>query len=190
MALTEFIGLDADEKEHLFKAEVEAIERARCGHKRHLRKCHECRYQSGELKPTLIGSDGTAKIAFATSRQYRIPTAIDRHYPRFSESLENKRPVNHPPSYAMYRVSVRDRFWTMYMMRCPDCEKWKEQRMFMLNAQYSPTYSKRTPGTITKTTRVPKKNKANKISKIYSRKDKSTKCAAINATRESMGQAH
>ncbi|KXG50008.1 uncharacterized protein PGRI_059760 [Penicillium griseofulvum] len=163
MALAEFIGLDADKKEHLFKAEVEAIERSRCGYKRHLRKCHECRYQSGELKPTLIGSDGTAKIAFATSRQYRIPTAIDRHYPRFSENLENKRPVNHPPSYAMYRVSVRDRFWTMYMMRCPDCEKWKEQRMFMLNAQYSPTYSKGTPGTITETTRVPKKNKANKI---------------------------
>ncbi|KAJ5697050.1 hypothetical protein N7536_007462 [Penicillium majusculum] len=188
MTLTEFIKLDADDKKFLFKAEVEAIERMRCGYKRHLRKCHECRYQSGQLKPTLIGSDGTAKIAFATSRQYRIPTATDRYYPRFSEKLKNKRPVNHPPSYAVYRIYVRDRFWTMYMMRCPDCEKWKEQRIFMLNNTYSrsTTFPKKTPGIITKTTRVPKKNKANKVEKIYSRKDKSTKCAAINATRENL----
>lgn len=154
MTLTEFITLDAYEKKHLFEAEVEAIERTRCGYKRHLRKCHECRYQSGQLKPTLIGGDGKAKVAFATSRQYRIPTATDRHYPRFSEKLKNKRPVNHPPSYAIYRVHVRDRFWTMYMMRCPCCEKWKEQRIFMLNTSYSrsTTFPKKTPGIITKTT--------------------------------------
>lgn len=134
--LTEFLRLDPEQKKAIFDEEVNAIEKLRCGYKRHLRKCHECRYQSGQLKPKLIGSGGIARIPVVTSRQYRIPTIMDRYYPRFSEELQNKRPTSNPPSYAIYRANVRDRFWPMYMIRCPDCEKWKEQRMFMTGLSY------------------------------------------------------
>lgn len=130
MTVSEFIHLDRNEKEVIFKTEVEAIEATRCGYKRHLRKCHECKYQSGQLKTTLNGSDGTVKTSYTTGRQYRIPTATDRYYPRFWEGLINKRPANDPPSYAIYRQYVRDRFWTMYIIRCPYCKMWKEYRMF------------------------------------------------------------
>ncbi|KAJ5376204.1 hypothetical protein N7509_013090 [Penicillium cosmopolitanum] len=137
MTVSEFIHLGPDEKEVIFKTEVEAIEAMRCGYKRHLRKCHECKYQSGQLKTTLKGSDGTVKTSYTTGRQYRIPTATDRYYPRFWEELTKKRPVNDPPSYAIYRAHVRDRFRTMYMVRCPYCEKWKEHRMFASGSERS-----------------------------------------------------
>lgn len=137
MTFSEFIHMDPDQKQIIFENEVKSIELARCGYKRHLRKCHECRYQAGQLKPRHIGSDSALEITFATSRQYRIATPLDRFFPRFSEALENKRPANDPPSYAIYRHNVRDRFWTMYMIRCPDCEKWKEARLFQLGTTYS-----------------------------------------------------
>lgn len=147
MTSTDFLKLTIQEKKHIFEAEIRAIEAIRCGSKRHLRKCHECRYQSGQLKPTLKGSDGKAKIPFTAGRQYRIPTGIDRYYPRFWEKLRNQRPTNSPPSYAVYRVHVRDRFWAMYMIRCPHCEKWKEERMFPVDyvQPRGDGYSRRTP---------------------------------------------
>lgn len=137
MPLSNFIQLDINEKKSIFKAERESIEKVRCGYNRHLRKCHECKYQSGQLNIFLLGTNRTTEIPYTRARQFRIPTILDRFYPRFWENLQNKRPSVNPPSYAIYRVDVRDRFWTMHMVRCPFCEKWKEHRAFYSGARLS-----------------------------------------------------
>lgn len=132
MTLSEYQEMDPGQKRSIFDNEVHAIERTRCGYKRHLRKCLECRYQSGQLKPSLIGSDGTAKVVYALSRQYAIGTPVDRFFPGFSDHLENKRPPNDLPAFAVYRGCACHWFWSMYMIRCPGCASWKEAKCFQL----------------------------------------------------------
>ncbi|KAJ5110132.1 hypothetical protein N7532_002777 [Penicillium argentinense] len=133
-SISEFTNMEPEQKKVLFDQEVKAIEQVRCGNKRHLRKCHECRYKSGQLKPSLKGSDGVARIPLTTARQYRIPTPLDRVFPHFWEMFKNKRPDVDPPAYAVYRQYSRDRFYPMLMIRCPDCEDWKEARMFEMGS--------------------------------------------------------
>ncbi|KAJ5180251.1 hypothetical protein N7492_003461 [Penicillium capsulatum] len=130
MSIWDFKDMDADQRRVFFDQEARDIEQIHCGYQRRLRKCIECRYQAGQLKPSLIGNDRTPRLTYVKSLQYRIPTEIDRLFPRVSEILQNKRPVDDPPSYAVYRRDARDRFWAMYMVRCPGCERWKEARMF------------------------------------------------------------
>ncbi|KAH6983183.1 hypothetical protein BKA56DRAFT_643241 [Ilyonectria sp. MPI-CAGE-AT-0026] len=114
MSLVEFEKLTVAQKLQMFDNNALAIELERCGNKRHLRRCNECRYLRGQLKPRPNGYGGTAKVPIVASRQVVFANHLDRWFPGFSNCLENKRPTP----------------WTMYMVRCPGCACWKEIRDF------------------------------------------------------------
>ncbi|KAM5349028.1 hypothetical protein ACJ41O_008851 [Fusarium nematophilum] len=120
----------------ILDAEALSIELERCGGKRWLRKCNECRYMRGELRPRLDGSGGTLKAPIAPSRQMVFGTPLDRYFPRFSEYLDAEQPQFDAPMTRIYRDNARNQLWTMWMVRCPGCATWKELREFRFGGVY------------------------------------------------------
>lgn len=130
MSEDEFRHLGPDEK--LRKLDINAllIELERCGTKRHLRRCNECRFQRGELGLRPDGSGGTSKVPLVKSRLLSFGTVLDRYFPDFSKGLKNKRPPFNTPLNLVHREDACDQAWTMYMVRCPQCAQWQELREF------------------------------------------------------------
>ncbi|KAJ5866862.1 hypothetical protein N7534_001415 [Penicillium rubens] len=59
-SLDEYCSITQEEEQVLLDHEARLIERERCGFKRHLRKCNECRFRRGELSSTV--QRGTDKV--------------------------------------------------------------------------------------------------------------------------------
>ncbi|KPM35104.1 hypothetical protein AK830_g11471 [Neonectria ditissima] len=112
------------------------IELDRCGTKRSLRKCNECRYLGGKLAPRLSGYGGTLKLPIVPSRRIMFGTQIDRYFPGISGFLDHKRPLYDPPLTRIHRQDAYGELWTMYMVRCPSCTRWQELREFRLGGEY------------------------------------------------------
>ncbi|KOS43848.1 hypothetical protein ACN38_g5256 [Penicillium nordicum] len=134
-SLNEYCSITQEEEQVLLDHEARLIERERCGFKRHLRKCNECRFRHGELSH--IVQRGTDKVPIVPSRRLPFPSALDRCFPGFSAIMKSVRPTANAPVQCVYRNDVFDSLWTMYMLRCPGCSHWQEMRAFRLGATFN-----------------------------------------------------
>ncbi|KAI5456235.1 hypothetical protein BGZ63DRAFT_429279 [Mariannaea sp. PMI_226] len=129
-------GLDILQECGMLDKNTLAFELEHCGYQRKLRKCLECRYQTGQLRPQLGISCGTTRVPIIASRQVPYGSCLERYFPRFSDSLEAKKPPFNAPVYRYSRFyednvgSHREQLWSLYMLRCPACECWQELREF------------------------------------------------------------
>ncbi|KAJ6015260.1 hypothetical protein N7540_009851 [Penicillium herquei] len=140
MSFEEYRELNHEEEDKIMDDEARVIELEHCGSKRGLRKCNECRFKRGELKPRGTGTSkrgGTAKVPIVASRRVPVASAFDRFFPGFSAGLGTKRPPHDMPVFAVYRENAHERWWTMYMVRCPGCGQWQELRNFRFGHYYS-----------------------------------------------------
>ncbi|KAJ5860184.1 uncharacterized protein N7529_007494 [Penicillium soppii] len=134
--LDQYYEVTREEEQVLLDHEARLIERERCGFKRHLRKCNECRFQCREISirigPRYGGSlkRGTAKVPIVPSRRLPFASALDRYFPNIATIFEMKRPAKNAPVKRLYRMETSDSPWTLYMIRCPGCSHWQEQRAF------------------------------------------------------------
>ncbi|KAK7417613.1 hypothetical protein QQX98_004434 [Neonectria punicea] len=136
MSRDKFEQMTSSEKYQMLDEMALLVEYERCGLKRYLRKCNECRFLRGELAPRLNGFGGTLTFPILPSRRVLFGTPLDRHFPGFSDYLENKRPSCDPPVTRIYRDNAHNQLWTMYMARCPKCVRWVELREFRINGDY------------------------------------------------------
>ena len=136
MTQAEYIGLNNDEWKRMMDQEARAVELEHCGSKRHLRRCIECRFQRGEFRSRTTVTGGTLKVPIVRSRKIRVGTVIDRYFPNISEILDSKRPTNNRPLFRVYRDDAHEELWTIYMIRCPGCARWKDNRAFRFGYNY------------------------------------------------------
>ena len=139
----DYMTITEEEEWWLLTHEIQLMEGEKCGFKRHLRKCNECRFQRHEIanrtfsfsyrddrnEPVL---QGTAKVPIVTSRTLQFPGATERWFPDIFDILDIDEPtagVNKPtdPSDIVPTVTHP---WTMYVVRCPECSTWQELRAF------------------------------------------------------------
>ncbi|KAK8029340.1 hypothetical protein PG991_006396 [Apiospora marii] len=107
-------------------------ERRHAGYKRHLRRCLECNWQRGELRPHTTQHDGTLggtlRVPVAHSRQLYFGSGLDRYFPGFSYPPGNERPAHNAPIFTIHRDNASDEPFTLHMVRCPGCARWQELR--------------------------------------------------------------
>ncbi|KAF7563979.1 hypothetical protein G7046_g101 [Stylonectria norvegica] len=136
IGVLDFSMLTQEQEQAMLDREAYAVELMRCGYKRRLRRCNECRFRSGELKPRVDGSGGTVKVPVMVSRNLDFGTALDRYFPGFSDVFEHKRPGFNAPVNLIYRKNAHECSWTMRMVRCPGCEHWQELRAFRFGGMF------------------------------------------------------
>ncbi|KAK6082778.1 hypothetical protein SCUP234_04102 [Seiridium cupressi] len=145
MSTSEFKYLNSFKERHILDAAAESVERKICGYKRRLRKCNECRYQTGDLRSHKVmpppghgfteyraGANlGTEVVPIVRSRRLCIGTAIHRFFPGFLTNLpSHTKNAERAPTFTIYRQDARDKVFTTYMIRCPSCSSWKEMGAF------------------------------------------------------------
>ncbi|CAG8890396.1 unnamed protein product [Penicillium egyptiacum] len=135
LSLDEYCSITQEEEQVLLDHEARLIERERCGFKRHLRKCNECRFRRDELSS--IVQRGTDKVPILRSRRLPFASALDRYFPDVSAIMKSVSPTANAPVQCVYRNNVFDSLWTMYMVRCPGCSRWQESRAFRLGAAFN-----------------------------------------------------
>lgn len=117
----------------------------RCGYGRRKRRCNECRFKERALTPYLPRSridweGGTREVPIVRSRQLLLDSCFHRHFPKLGEVLQCKPPPFPPRVYRPCRWGEAHEPWTLYMIRCPGCEQWKEAYAFRIG----PLHVKRT----------------------------------------------
>ncbi|KAK8869017.1 hypothetical protein PGQ11_007595 [Apiospora arundinis] len=116
-------------------------ERRNAGYKRHLRRCLECNWRRGELRPHATQYDGilggTLKVPVAHSRQLYFGCGLDRHFPGFTAPLNNEPPTHSARVFVIYREDPYDLPFTLHMVRCPGCTRWQELRAFRVGTWYA-----------------------------------------------------
>ncbi|CAH0033979.1 unnamed protein product [Clonostachys rhizophaga] len=117
----------------------------RCGYGRRKRRCNECRFKERALTPYLPRSridleGGTREVPIVRSRQLLLDSCFHRYFPRLGDVLQCKPPPFPPRVYRPCRWDKPHEPWTLYMIRCPGCEQWKETYAFRIG----PLHVKRT----------------------------------------------
>ncbi|RDW86065.1 F-box protein [Aspergillus mulundensis] len=127
-----FSEFEKASEDGIFARDARAVEVLRAGANRHVRRCIECRFRRGEFRGSAGRGRGigTTRVPIVVGRQKSFGTVIDRYFPGVSDVLENKRPDVKAPVFTIYRQDSLDKPWTLYRVRCPNCEKWKELRAF------------------------------------------------------------
>ncbi|CAH0046804.1 unnamed protein product [Clonostachys solani] len=120
-------------------------DKERCGYGRRKRRCNECRFKERALTPYLPRSGidwegGTREVPIVRSRQLLLDSCFHRYFPRLGDVLQCKPPPFPPRVYRPCRWDEAHEPWTLYMIRCPGCERWKEAYAFRIG----PLYVKRT----------------------------------------------
>ncbi|KAK6528986.1 hypothetical protein TWF694_004210 [Orbilia ellipsospora] len=112
----------------------------RCGYRRWRRHCNECRYILRELRPqpSHWGGEmgGTHKTPIQRSRLLKFESVLDRWFPGLADVLENKPPEFPPRINRIINWGREYELWTMYMVRCPQCEQWQELRSFRFGGTF------------------------------------------------------
>lgn len=113
------------------------------GGKRAMRRCIECKFQRGLLRPRFArrdlwhGHNRSIWGPVVTSRQVEFPSHVERWFPGFWERLDSQRPSFDLPLFRIYREGpCTSAPWTMYMVRCSFCTKWQEIRAFRVNGLF------------------------------------------------------
>ncbi|CAH0045315.1 unnamed protein product [Clonostachys solani] len=101
---------------------LETLQLHRWGFKRHLRRCHECRYQAGQLNQHPMWRTPISNLR--TSRRFLYAGMLERYFPQYWTVLKHQRPQL-PQDRTM-------EVWNTYMGRCHICRSWQEMRSFRL----------------------------------------------------------
>jgi hypothetical protein len=117
----------------LLDQEAQELHRLRAGSNRRQRRCIECRFRRNEFRDQ--GRDGgPGDVTVLPGRQKPLDTAVDRYFPSISGVLAKwqKKPAYNAGSlgFRLGCTGAYDDPWTMYRIRCPRCERWKESRAF------------------------------------------------------------
>ncbi|KAI5458954.1 hypothetical protein BGZ63DRAFT_389982 [Mariannaea sp. PMI_226] len=128
LTTAQFNGMAPAAKQQLLDDNALDYELTRCGSKRHLRKCLECRYIAGQLKPRPDGSGGSLRVPMIASRAIWLGSTLDRCFPRIHAYLDAKKPAFNAKVHPVRDTTVRERLWSLFMFRCPGCTRWKEVR--------------------------------------------------------------
>ncbi|VUC32479.1 unnamed protein product [Clonostachys rosea] len=109
----------------------------RCGYGRRKRRCNECRFKERALTPYIPRSGillegGTREVPIVRSRQLLLDSCFHRYFPRLADVLHCKQPVFPPRVYRPCRWDEPSEPWTLYMIRCPGCEQWREAYAFRI----------------------------------------------------------
>jgi hypothetical protein len=149
MTLSQFCQVSDAELATLLEKEFQVLHLLRAGTNRHQRRCIECRFRRNEFNDPNRGSGsgvlgdkdriGSGDITILTGRQKTLDSSIDRYFPGVCDVIEHKRPAGIGPhsEFRICRTDPCDASWTMYRLRCPRCEMWKEIRAFRFGAAYS-----------------------------------------------------
>ena len=144
ISLNQLSRMDPDLEEKYANDAVVFIEEQIGGYKRRLRKCNECRYQLGQLQSQIIPRGGrmfeltgpnlgTKEVPIVKSRQVRIGTRMQRYFPKlFTDLPTYSRKASNAPVFKIYRSPAFDHVFSLYMIRCPDCQCWKEMAAFRI----------------------------------------------------------
>ncbi|CAL5872592.1 uncharacterized protein PFLUO_LOCUS6857 [Penicillium psychrofluorescens] len=133
MTLAEFLELDSSQEQEILRREAHLMELNRCGFKRCVRKCNECRYQRGQLEQGGRRLGGTDKVPILLSLPVFFPSVTDRYFPNLSDVLENKRPASYlRPITGWHGGAWEEEPWPTHTIRCPGCSQWQETRHFRL----------------------------------------------------------
>ncbi|VUC28196.1 unnamed protein product [Clonostachys rosea] len=128
----QFLALSGKDRLEIFDRNIKSIESERCGWKRHSRKCNECKYQENQLGRRADGCGGTPIFPIQTSRKIRFPFSLHRYFPNYWTWLQTD--LMTPSTSGLFLDPIRgfDKYWTLYMVRCPGCQRWQEMRAFRL----------------------------------------------------------
>ncbi|KAL3493970.1 hypothetical protein BJX62DRAFT_234826 [Aspergillus germanicus] len=148
MTLSQFSELSEEEEATFLEKESQVLHLLRAGTNRHQRRCIQCRFRRNEFNdPNRDNSDGglsgkdrigSDDITILPGRQITLDTSIGRYFPGVCDALQHKRPAGIRPGseFRIGRMDTSDASWTMYKLRCPRCETWKEIRAFRFGAAY------------------------------------------------------
>ncbi|KAF5680776.1 hypothetical protein FHETE_164 [Fusarium heterosporum] len=136
MNFLKFLELEEPAILEILHQNAMAIEGEEAGKKRWLRKCNECRFRKGLTYHPLNEVCGTKKFPIIPSRKVQFATVLDRLFPGLCDNLSHKRPSFDVPLGLIYREEACEQLWTMWMARCPMCERWQELRAFRLAGAY------------------------------------------------------
>ncbi|RSM06416.1 hypothetical protein CDV31_009190 [Fusarium ambrosium] len=108
------------------------------GNNRQNRRCLECQYQRGELRPLSDGLGGNAKVPVQANRPATFYSDLDRYFPgisnylgfEFPPAVENMNLLLTTPLNPLTQAEPIEQL--MRMVRCPRCTRWKELRDFRL----------------------------------------------------------
>lgn len=127
----QFRALSAEDRLQIFDRNIASIESERCGLKRHLRRCNECKYQGNQIRRGADGRGGTPTVPIQISRKIRRTTILYRFFPNYWTGLRTGR----PPTDELRLGDAERAFhidWTLHTARCPGCERWQEVRAFRI----------------------------------------------------------
>ncbi|KAM0342090.1 hypothetical protein ACHAPU_009703 [Fusarium lateritium] len=136
MNFFKFLELEESTVLEMLNQNAILIEGEEAGKKRWLRRCNECRFRKGLTYHPLNETCGTKKFPIVPSRKVEFATALDRLFPGFSDNMSHKRPPFDLPAGLIFREDACEQLWTMWMARCPMCERWQEIRAFRLAGPY------------------------------------------------------
>ncbi|RYP71655.1 hypothetical protein DL769_004649 [Monosporascus sp. CRB-8-3] len=147
MSLEEFEKLNTFEEAALLDRVAWSVERLRRGFKRRLRKCNECRFQQGSLRSHTETSRsvqhqtrvnlGTKTVPIVISRRLTFGTYLERYFPTACAELGLPKPdCGDAPVFTIYRHGAHERFFTIYMIRCPQCARWLEMRAYRCGGRW------------------------------------------------------
>ncbi|CAH0028472.1 unnamed protein product [Clonostachys rhizophaga] len=127
----QFRELSPEDRLQIFDRNIASVESERCGLKRHLRRCNECKYQGNQIRRETAGRGGIPIVPIQTSRKMRRTPMLYRFFPNYWAGLRNGRP---PTDELRLEEAVRVFYndWTLHMARCPGCERWQEVRAFRI----------------------------------------------------------
>lgn len=114
-------------KDYQKKHESEGV-----GHKRHQRKCYECRFQAGKANPQDNSQSfmlGTPITPVVKGRCVQFSSLLDRWFPELASALQVEQPSCMMAKSSDYpKVHYEKISWDMYMARCSGCQRWQEIR--------------------------------------------------------------
>ncbi|KAI8725582.1 F-box domain-containing protein [Fusarium sp. LHS14.1] len=101
------------------------------------RRCLECQYDRGELRPPRNGLYGNEKVPVQVNRTALFYTELDRYFPGVSDYLGCEIPpaVENVLFGGDSPAAIKPFTWEMHMVRCPKCTRWKELRDFRLQVR-------------------------------------------------------
>lgn len=131
----DFRRRSASQKQEWLDYEASRCERKLAGRARHRRKCNECRFQQKTIGPWRTGKGGTKEVPIMPSRSISYEHSIDRFFPGLEEVFDYQRPERGAPMQRNMTTESKYRSaWTLFMIRCPQCQLWKEMKCFRVGS--------------------------------------------------------
>ncbi|RSL67663.1 hypothetical protein CEP53_002871 [Fusarium sp. AF-6] len=133
-----FLSIETWDKTMLMQFETDKTAAELSGTNRRNRKCLECQYLRRELRPESHGADGIVRVPIQANRMVLFYSELDRYFPGLGNCLGQEIPLVVEHMYFMADEQTHQQTpiaWTMWMVRCPECTRWKELRDFRVQVR-------------------------------------------------------